>query len=148
LNNDAIATEVRGLELVFDGHNLVLRSNDAELISPCALGTEDAERLRVELAKSQLWEWNRFEELKSRAELRYRRYLGALLVMCLAAFSAYIGYPGYALPIVFSLLSLFLWWRAGYEEQRSEREAQAQRSEFRAEWEYVRQRLEDAGVDL
>jgi hypothetical protein len=41
-----------------------------------------------------------------------------------------------------------LWWRAGYEEQRAEREAQAQRSAFRPEWAYIRERLEEAGVEL
>jgi hypothetical protein len=148
LDTDAIATEIHGLELTLDGQELLLSSKGSRLISPCLLRAEDAERLRVEFAKAQLWEWNRLEELKARAELRYRRYLGSWLVMCLAAFSAYVGYPGYALPVFFLLLSGLLWWRAGYEEQRAEREAQAQRSAFRPEWAYIRERLEEAGVEL
>lgn len=142
--NNAIRTEVRGLELRLDGVELQLWADGKELIAPFALTADDAERLRLELAKAQLWEWNQLEELKSRAELRYRRYLGAWLVMCLAAFSAYVGYPGYVLPIFFSVISLFLWWRAGYEEQRTEREAQEQRNAFRPEWAYLRERLDES----
>lgn len=148
MDNESIATEIRGLELVLDGQELLLLSDGRRLISSCPLSAEDGERLRMEIAKAQLWEWNRFEELRSRAELRYRRYLGSWLVMCLAAFSAYVGYPGYVLPVFFLLLSGLLWWRAGYEEQRTEREAQSQRSAFRPEWEYIRERLEEAGVEL
>ena len=86
---------------------------------------------------------NQLEGLRARAELRYRRYLGSWLVMCLAAFSAYLGYPSYALCVVFALLSIFLWWRAGHEEQRAEREAQVERNKFRADWDYFRQRIEE-----
>ncbi len=148
MDNESIATEIHGLELTLDGQELLLSSNGSRLISPCPLSAEDVDRLRVEFAKAQLWEWNRLEELKSRSELRYRRYLGSWLVMCLAAFSAYVGYPGYVLPVFFLLLSGLLWWRAGYEEQRTEREAQSQRAAFRPEWEYIRERLEEAGVPL
>jgi len=148
LENPAVATEILGFHLALDGPQLVLSSGGHQLIAPVPLSVDDAERLRLEMAKAQLWEWNQLEELKARAELRYRRYLGAWLVMCLAAFSAYIGYPGYALPIIFSLLSIFLWWRAGYEEQRAERQAQAQRNAFRPDWEYIRQREEEDGAQL
>ena len=148
MDNESIATEIHGLELTLDGEELLLSSNGSRLISPCSLSAEDADRLRMELAKAQLWERNRMDELRGRAELRYRRCLGSWLVMCLAAFSAYVGYPGYVLPVFFLLLSGLLWWRAGYEEQRAEREPQAQRSAFRPEWEYIRERLEEAGVEL
>ena len=143
--NTAVRTEIRGLEIRMDGSDLLLSSDDRDLTAPVHLNDADAERLRLEMAKARLPEWNQLEQMKARAELRYRRYLGSWLVMCLAAFSAYVGYPGYALPIVFSLLSIFLWWRAGHEEQRAEREAQAQLNAFRAEWEYIRQRLEEEG---
>jgi hypothetical protein len=148
VDNESIATEIHGLELTLDGQELLLSVSGSPLTSPCSLSAEDADRLRMELSKARLWEWNRLDELRMRAELRYRRYLGSWLVMCLAAFSAYLGYPGYVLPVFFLLLSGLLWWRAGYEEQRTEREAQAQRSAFRPEWDYIRERLEEAGVEL
>jgi hypothetical protein len=146
LENPAVSTEILGLQLALDGPQLVLSSGGNQLIAFAPLSTDDAERLRIEMTKAQLWEWNQLENLKARAELRYRRYLGSWLVMCVAAFSAYVGYPGYVLPIIFTLLSVFLWWRAGYEEQRAEREAQAQRNEFRPDWDYIRQRLEEEEV--
>ena len=142
-NSNAVRTEIRGLELVVEGSNLVLSAGGSDLIPHIRLTTEEAERLRLEMAKAQLWEWNQLEELKSRAVLRYRRYLASWLVMCLAAFSAYLGYPSYALCVVFALLSIFLWWRAGHEEQRAEREAQVERNKFRADWDYFRQRIEE-----
>jgi hypothetical protein len=141
--NTAIRTEVRGLELRLDGTELVLSADNGDLTAPIPLNAEATERLRLEMAKAQLPEWNQLEELKWRAELRYRRYLGSWLVMCLAAFSAYLGYPSYALCVVFALLSIFLWWRAGYEEQRAEREAKAERNKFRPDWDYFRQRTEE-----
>jgi hypothetical protein len=142
--NNTVRTEVHGLELSLNGSDLALSADGGDLISPIPLNAPEAERLSMELAKAQLWEWNQLEELKSRAELRYRRYLGSWLVMCLAAFSAYVGYPGYYLCIFLSLLSVFLWWRAGYEERRASQDAQAQRNAFRAEWSYFRERLEES----
>ncbi len=71
------------------------------------------------MAKAQLWEWNQLEESKSRAVMRYRRYLGSWLVMCLAAFSAYVSYPEYFICVFLSLLSIFLWWRAAYHGTES-----------------------------
>ena len=148
VDNDAVTTEVRGLGLALDGENLLVTTGSDPLIAPCPLTEEDADRLRLEMAKAQLWEWNQFDQAKARAELRYRRYLGSWLVMCLEAFSVYVGFPDYYLPIVFALVSIFLWWRAGYEEQRAEREAQAERNRFRPEWEYIRQRLESDEVGV
>ena len=70
--------------------------------------------------------------------MRYRRYLGSWLVMCLAAFSAYLGYPSYYLCIFLSLLSIFLWWRAAYAEREAEAEAQAQRKLLSSlDWSYI-----------
>jgi hypothetical protein len=143
MSESAVRTEVCGLELRVDGTDLVLSTDNGDLIAPILLGAEAAARLRLEMAKAQLWEWNQLEGLRARAELRYRRYLGSWLVMCLAAFSAYLGYPSYALCVVFALLSIFLWWRAGHEEQRAEREAQVERNKFRADWDYFRQRIEE-----
>ena len=144
-----VRTEVRGLDLWLDGAVLSLvRSDGGEFLAPIALDANSADHLRLELAKAQLWEWNQFEESKSRAELRYRRYLGSWLVMCLAAFSAYLGYPSVYLCLIFAALSVFLWWRAGTAEQQAEREAQAERQKFRADWDYVRQRLEEPAVNI
>lgn len=143
MNNSAIRTEIRGLELALEGSNLLLTVDGSNVVSPSPLTAEDAERLRLEMAKAQLWEWNQMEELRSRSELRYRRYLGSWLVMCLAAFSAYIGYPSPYLCIAFSLLSIFLWWRAAFMERKAAQEAQAERNKFRADWNYVRERLEE-----
>ena len=140
----AIRTEVYGLELSLSASQLVLSAGGQSLTAPIVLSSEDAERLRLEFAKAQLWEWNRIEELKSRAEKRYRHHLGSWLVLCLAAFSAYIGYPGYYLPLFLSGLSVFIWWRAGYEEQKAERAAQAERNRFVSEWSYFQQRAEES----
>ena len=148
MTNDGVRTEVRGLNVVLNGANLTLSSFGNDLIPPMPLDTADAERLRIEMAKAQLWEWNQLEELKSRAEIRYRRYLGSWLVMCLAAFSAYIGYPSPYLCIAFSLLSIFLWWRAGLMEKKAAEEARAERNKFRADWDYLRQRVEESEVSV
>jgi len=142
--NTTLRTEVRGLELRLDGLDLALSADGSDLTAPIPLNAEAAQRVRLEMAKAQLWEWNQIEELRSRAELRYRRYLGSWLVMCLAAFSAYLGYPSYVLCVIFALLSIFLWWRAGHEEQRAEREAKAERNKFRPDWDYFQQRLEES----
>lgn len=144
----SLRTEIRGFELRQEDLALTLSAEGGAVIAQLALSPADAERLAIEMAKAQLWEWNQFEQLKSRAELRYRRYLGSWLVMCLAAFGVYVGFPDFYLPIFFSLISLFLWWRAGHEEQRAEREAQAQRNAFRAEWEYISQRLEEESTSV
>ena len=144
--NTTLRTEVRGLELRLDGLDLALSADGSDLTAPIPLNAEAADRLRIEMAKAQLWEWNQLEERRSRAELRYRRYLGSWLVMCVAAFSAYLGYPSYALCVVFALLSIFLWWRAGFVEQQAERDAKAERNKFRPDWDYFRQRLEETEV--
>jgi hypothetical protein len=146
--DEPVRTEIRGFELRLDGIALVLSSDTGDLIAPIPLNADDAERLRIEMAKAQLWEWNQLQELKSRAELRYRRYLGSWLVMCLAAFSAYLGYPSVYLCLIFAALSIFLWWRAGFAEQQAEREARAERSKFRADWSYVRRRSEETEVSI
>ena len=133
---------------MLDEDSLSIANAGEPILDATPLQAADAERLRIEMAKAQLWEWNQFAQQKARAELRYRRYLGSWLVMCLAAFSVYVGFPDFYLPIFFSLISIFLWWRAGHEEQRAEREAQAQRNDFRAEWEYITQRLEEEGTGV
>lgn len=140
----AIRTEVYGLELHLADSQLVLIAGGKNLTAQIVLSTDEAERLRIEMAKAQLWEWNQLEQLKSKAEKRYRNYLGSWLVLCLAAFSAYIGYPGYYLPLFLTALSIFIWWRAGYEEQRTENAARAERNRFDPQWSYFEQRAEES----
>ena len=144
MDNRAVRTEIYGLQLDLDGCELLVSSDVGPLIAPISLSADDAEHLRLQMAKAQLWEWNQLEELRWRSELRYRRSFGSWLVLCLAAFSAYIGYPDFYLPVFLSLISIFLWWRAGYEDRRAEQRAQAQRNEFKADWDYIRQRLEES----
>ena len=91
-----VRTEVRGLDLSLSGSTLALTADGRPVISLIVLDSADAERLRLEMAKTQLPEWNQLEELKARAERRYRSYLGSWLVLCFAAFAAYIGYPSYS----------------------------------------------------
>jgi len=142
----AIRTEVYSFELYLADSQLVLASDGQPVTAPITLSSVEAERLRMEMAKAQLWEWNLLEELKSKAEKRYRHYLGSWLVLCLAAFSAYVGYPSYYLPVFLSALSIFIWWRAGYEEQKADRAAQAERSRFAADWRYFQQRAEELSM--
>ena len=102
-----IRTEIRGLDLCLDEATLLLSRSGEYLTAPIALSPADAERLAMEMAKAQLWEWNQIDELKRKADKRYKNYLGSWLVMCLAAFSAYVGFPGYYLPVFLLLISIF-----------------------------------------
>jgi len=137
-----LRTEVYGLELELSATQLVMLSRGEPVMPPIELSSSDAERLRLQMAKAQLPEWNQIEGLKADAERRRRRYLGSWLVLCLAAFSVYIGYPSYYVPLVLSALSVFLWWRAGYEEQQHEKAAQEERNRFVPDWSYFQQRAE------
>jgi hypothetical protein len=138
-----IRTEVRGFDLCLED-SIVALTSDGRPIAVMSLGADDVAQLQFEMAKAQLPEWNQIEELKSRAESRYRRYLGSWLVMCGAAFSAYMGYPSYILCLLLAALSIFLWWRAGYADQVSERQAQSLRREYRPDWSYLRERQEES----
>jgi hypothetical protein len=140
----AIRTEVHGLEVQLADATLLLAAGGASLMAPIVLNTDDAERLRMELAKAQLWEWNQLEALKTKMEKRYRYHLGSWLVLCLAAFSAYIGYPGYYLPLFLSALSIFIWWTAGHEEQKTDKAARAERNNYIPQWSYFQQRAEES----
>ena len=139
-----IHTEVYGLELQLADSQLVLVSGGKSLTAPIVLGSEDADRLRMEMAKAHLPEWNEIESMKASVERRRRSYLGSWLVLCLAAFSAYIGYPSYAVPLFLSALSIFLWWRAGYQERQSEKQALAERNRFVPDWSYYQKRSEES----
>lgn len=141
-----IRTEVYGLELHLSAAQLVLASGGKSLTAPIVLTSDDAERLRIEMAKAQLLEWNQIEYLKTGAEKRRRRYLASWLVLCLGAFTAYIGYPSYYLPLFLTALSIFLWWRAGYEEQKQGKAAQAERNRFVPDWSYFQQRAEESAT--
>jgi hypothetical protein len=141
-----IRTEVRGLDLCLDETALLLSRSGEYLTAPIPLSPADAERLAMEMAKAQLWEWNQIDELKRKADKRYKNYLGSWLVMCLAAFSAYVGFPGYYLPVFLLLISILLWWRAGSVERKDEQAAHDERKQFIADWSYIRQRLEESGT--
>jgi hypothetical protein len=144
MSSTTIRTEIRGLDLMLDDISLSVSRSGEDLIVPVTLSPDEVARLRLEMAKALLPEWNQLEEMESRATTRYRRYLGSWVTMCVAAFSAYIGYPSYFLCLVLSLLSIFLWWRAGFMEQKDEREAQATRNGFRPEWSYLEERLQES----
>ena len=142
-----IRTEVRGLDLCLDETILLLSSSDKYLTAPIALTPDDAEKLAMEIAKAQLWEWNQIDESKRKSDKRYKNYLGSWLVMCIAAFSAYVGFPGYYLPVFLLLISIFLWWRAGFLERQDEQAARDERNRFVPDWSYIRQRLEESTTD-
>jgi hypothetical protein len=144
MSSSTIRTEIRGLDLTLDDISLSVVRSGEDLIAPVSLSPEEVERLRLEMTKAQLWEWNQLEEAKSRAVMRYRRYLGSWLVMCLAAFSAYVSYPEYFICVFLSLLSIFLWWRAAFMERKAEREAQSLRNSFRPDWGYLQERLQES----
>jgi hypothetical protein len=138
-----IRTEVRGLDLCLDENTLLL-SRSGEYLTPVVrLTPEEAEQVAMEMAKAQLWEWNQIDELKRKAEKRYKNYLGSWLVMCVAAFSVYVGFPNYYLPVFLLLVSIGLWWRAGFVERQEEQAAHEERKRFKPYWGYIRQRLDD-----
>ncbi len=143
-----IRTEVRGLDLCLDQTALLLSRSGEYLTAPIVLSPADAERLAMEMAKAQLWEWNQIDELKRKAEKRYKNYLGSWLVMCLAAFSAYVGFPGYYLPVFLLLISILLWWRASFVERKDEQAAREAREQFIPDWGYIRQRLEESNTTV
>jgi hypothetical protein len=143
-----IRTEVRGLDLCLDGTALLLSRSGEYLAAPIPLSPEDAERLAMEMAKAQLWEWNQVDEMKRKSEKRYKNYLGSWLVMCLAAFSAYVGFPGYYLPVFLLLISILLWWRASFVERKDEQGARDERNRFIPDWSYIRQRLEESSTTV
>jgi cytochrome c-type biogenesis protein CcmH/NrfG len=144
MSSTTIRTEIRGLDFSLDEISLSISSAGKDLVAPITLSPEEMDRLRLEVAKSVLPEWNQLEEVKVQATARYRRYLGSWLVMCAAAFSAYVSYPGYYLCVFLLLLSIFLWWRAGYMERQAEHEAQTTRNAFRPEWNYFQERLQES----
>lgn len=141
-----IRTEVSGLDLALKESSLAVLRSGENVVRPIPLAPDELERLAMEMAKAQLWEWNQLEELRKRADLRHGRYLASWLAMCAAAFAAYVSYPDYILCSVLALFSIFLWGRAAYAERRDEREAQRQRKAFRADWEYLRQRFEESDI--
>jgi hypothetical protein len=143
-----IRTEVRGLDLCLDETTLLLSRSGEYLTPPIALSPADAEKLAMEMAKAQLWEWNQIDELKRKADKRYKHYLGSWLVMCLAAFSAYVGFPGYYLPIFLLLISILLWWRPSFLERKDEQAARDERKQFIPDWGYIRQRLDESTTTM
>jgi hypothetical protein len=148
MSSTTIRTEVRGLDLTLDGVFLSLTRSGEDVMPAIVLSDEETDGVRLEMSKALLWEWNQFEELSTHAVMRSRRYLAAWLVMCLAAFSAFVGYPDYYICVALSLLSIFLWWRAAYMERKAEREAQELRRAFRPDWNYLRERLQEQEIGV
>jgi hypothetical protein len=142
-SGSVIHTEVRGLDLCLNEATLLLSRSGEYLTAPIGLSPADAEKLAMEMAKAQLWEWNQIDQLKRQADKRHKNYLGSWLVMCLAAFSAYVGFPGYYLPVFLLLISIFLWWRASSVERQEEQAAHEERKQFIPDWSYIRHRLEE-----
>jgi hypothetical protein len=139
-----VRTEIRGLDLSLVEDFLLITDAGEDVLPPIPLQPRHAELVRLRMSKTLLPEWNQLDELKEREKLRYKRYLSSWLVMCLAAFSAFLSYPEYFLCVALALLSLILWWRAGYMERRTEDEAQKLRTEYLAEWTYLEERLQAA----
>ena len=143
-----IRTEVRGLDLCLDETTLLLSRSGEYLTAPIALSPADAEKLAMEMAKAQLWEWNQIDELKRKADKRYKNYLGSWLVMCLAAFSAYVGFPGYYLP-VFPAADFDSAVVAGQLCGAAGRTGGPRREKtFIPDWSYIRQRLEESSTTV
>lgn len=143
-SGNVVRTEVHGLDVCLGSSVLALTRQGEPVIAPILLSPADADRLRLEMAKAQLWEWNQFEELRTKAARRYKHYLGAWLVLCLAAFSAFVGHPGYYLPLFLTALSLVVWWRAGYVERQNDRASREERNRFVPDWQYFEPRAEDS----
>jgi hypothetical protein len=138
-----VSTEIYGLDFRLSGRELELLRFSEQIISPVALCETDAERLRLELAKAQLWEWNQFAEMRRKAQRRYSRYFRSWLLMAAAAVAAHTGYPSYWLSVLAASASCALWWRATFTENRATRAAQDEKENFFPDWSYLRRRFDE-----
>ena len=107
------------------------------LPSPSALRTRRNWRC---VAKAQLWEWNQIEGLKAKAERRYKNSSRPWLVMCVAAFSAYVGFPNYYLPVFLLRFRFFCGGGPAFWNEKPSRRAHEERKQFLPNWSYIRQR--------
>jgi hypothetical protein len=140
----AISTEIHGLDLCLQGCELKLVRLGENVIAPIALDQAEAERLRLELAKVQLWEWNQFAEVRRKAEKRYARYFRSWLVMGLAVLSAYSAYPRYWMALLIALISALMWRWVRFREDQGTRAAQEERGTFFPDWTYFRRRFDES----
>lgn len=53
-----VSTEIYGFDLQLEGCHLKFLRYGNAIVPPITLGEVEAEKLRLELAKAQLWEWN------------------------------------------------------------------------------------------
>jgi hypothetical protein len=139
-----ISTEIHGLDLCLQKSDLNLLRLGENIIPPITLGEAEAERLRLELAKVRLWEWNQFAEARWKAEKRYARYFRSWLVMGLAALAAHTGYPSYWVALLIALISAIMWRWARFQEDQGTRAAQEERGTFFPDWTYFRRRFDEA----
>ena len=100
----------------------------------------------MEMAKAQLWEWNQFDELKRNAEKRYKNYLGSWLVMCVAAFSAYVGFPNYYCRYSYCWFRLDCGGERASSNVKKSRQPTKKENSSVADWSYIRQRLDDVAA--
>ena len=67
MSSNTIRTEIRGLDLTLDEISLSVSALGRRSDRAVSLSPEEVERLRLEMAKAQLWEWNQLEEVEVRA---------------------------------------------------------------------------------
>jgi hypothetical protein len=143
-SGSVISTEIYGLNLCLQGADLKILKLGENIIPPIALGQHEAETLRLELAKVQLWEWNQFADVKRKAERRHVRYFRSWLVMALSALAAHGGFPSYWLALLVALISAGMWHWAKLREDRGTRAAQEERATFFPDWTYFRRRFDES----
>jgi len=143
MSERTLITEIYSLDLRLSGCELELLRFGKQVIPAISLSQADAEELRLELAKAQLWEWNQFAEIKQKADKRYSRYFRSWLLMAGAAVAARTGYPSCWLALLAASASFLLWWWANLRENQGTRAAQEERENYLPDWTYLRRRFDE-----
>jgi hypothetical protein len=144
MSGRTVSTEIHGFDLRLEGCELSFLRSGEKIIPSIMLGEAQAERLRLELAKAELWEWNQFADVRRKAEKRYGRYFRSWLLMALAAVAARGGYPSYWVSILTALMSCSVWRWARFREDQGTRVAQDERENFFPDWTYFRRRFDES----
>ena len=144
MSGKTVSTEIFGFDLRLEGCELELLSFGERIIPSITLTHAEAEKLSLELAKVQLWEWNQLAEVRRKAEKRYARYFRSWLVMALAVVAAHTGYPSYWLSLLAATASCVMWRWTRFQEDRGTRSAQEERSNFFPDWTYIRRRFDES----